>query len=98
MKDILTSISFFLKLAKAEGISFLLLIGIAMPLKYYFQQPEMVRIIGMIHGILFVAYCILLVILLVNKKLSFIWFVISFIASLVPFGTFWLEYQLNKIK
>ena len=39
-----------------EAISFLLLLGIAMPLKYAFGQPEMVRIVGMAHGVLWILY------------------------------------------
>lgn len=39
-----------------EAISFILLLGIAMPLKYLFGQPELVRIVGMAHGILWVLY------------------------------------------
>ncbi|WP_317048755.1 DUF3817 domain-containing protein [Hymenobacter sediminis] len=42
-----------------EGISFLVLLGIAMPLKYLLGQPEAVRIVGMAHGVLFVAYVLL---------------------------------------
>jgi len=41
-----------------EGISFLLLLGLAMPMKYFAGQPQYVRVIGMIHGMLFLAYCI----------------------------------------
>lgn len=39
-----------------EAISFLLLLGVAMPLKYMFDQPEMVRIVGMAHGVLWILY------------------------------------------
>jgi integral membrane protein len=39
-----------------EAISFLLLLGVAMPLKYIFDQPEMVRVVGMAHGVLWILY------------------------------------------
>ena len=39
-----------------EGLSFLLLLGIAMPLKYWFGQPGYVRVVGMAHGALFLLY------------------------------------------
>ena len=47
-------------IAFLEGVSFLLLLGIAMPLKYMYGQPEMVRVVGMAHGILFVWYGLLI--------------------------------------
>ena len=47
-------------LGNIEGISYLLLLGVAMPMKYYFEMPMAVKITGMAHGVLFVAYCILL--------------------------------------
>ena len=42
--------------ARAEGISFLVLLFVAMPLKYIWDDPSWVRIVGMAHGVLFVAY------------------------------------------
>ena len=44
-------------LGNIEGISYLLLLGVAMPMKYYFEMPMAVKITGMAHGVLFVAYC-----------------------------------------
>ena len=40
-----------------EGISFLVLLGIAMPLKYFAERPEAVKVVGWIHGILFMVFC-----------------------------------------
>lgn len=40
----------------AEGVSFLLLLGVAMPLKYLAGEPGMVRVVGMAHGVLFLLY------------------------------------------
>ena len=50
-------------LAYIEGISFIALLGVAMPLKYYYDKPEAVKIIGMAHGILFMLYTINLLII-----------------------------------
>jgi integral membrane protein len=47
-------------LGNIEGVSYLLLLFIAMPMKYYFGMPMAVKIVGMAHGVLFVAYCLLL--------------------------------------
>ena len=51
-----------------EGISFLVLLGIAMPLKYYMNKPETVKIVGMAHGVLFVLYVINLLIVHIQFK------------------------------
>ena len=50
----------FLTTGKIEGWSYLILLFIAMPLKYIFDMPLAVRIVGSAHGLLFVAYVILL--------------------------------------
>ncbi len=79
--------------ALAEGISYLLLLGWAMPLKYYYQQPWAVRLVGSIHGGLFVLY--MLTIFLAARHAKWSWFRIleAFVASLLPFGPFYLEYR-----
>lgn len=79
-----------------EGISYLLLLGIAMPLKYLANLPLAVRIAGSIHGILFVSFCIALVAVWRNRKWPYEKVVIAFILSLVPFGTFYLDKQIRK--
>ncbi len=74
-----------------EGISFLLLLGIAMPLKYVFNMPEMVQHVGMAHGILFIGYilgCLLLIKPMNwNRKQTFT--VMG--CSMIPFGPFYVE-------
>ncbi len=77
-------------LAVAEGISYLLL-GITVPLKRIYNIPEPNFVVGSIHGVLFIAYCILLLVLMIDMKWSFKKGFILFIASLIPFGTFWAE-------
>ena len=74
-----------------EGVSFLLLIGVAMPLKYVWGTPEPVRIIGMAHGVLFIAY--VAAALQVAVELSWGWMRAALVvaSSLVPFGTFYAD-------
>jgi integral membrane protein len=78
-----------------DGISFLILLGIAMPLKYMAGDPLAVRIVGMAHGVLFIALCACLLEVLVRKKLSFWWCVIVFLCALVPFAPFFLDRKLK---
>ena len=77
-------------LAVAEGISYLLL-GITVPLKSIYNIPEPNFIVGSIHGVLFIAYCVILLVLMIDLKWSFKKGIILFLASLIPFGTFWAE-------
>lgn len=81
----------FLQVGHAEGISYLVLLGIAMPLKYFLNIPEAVRIVGSLHGILFVAFVFMIAWLVVQKKMSVMGGVKAFVLSLVPFGTFYLN-------
>ncbi|MCK9492235.1 MAG: DUF3817 domain-containing protein [Sulfurimonas sp.] len=78
-----------------EGYSYLLLLFVAMPMKYMLGYPMAVKIVGMIHGILFIIFCILLVKAWQDAKWSFSESIIFFIASLLPFGTFFTK---NRIK
>ena len=84
-------IRFFKFIATLEGISLLVLLLIAMPLKYMFDSPEMVRFVGMAHGILFIAYIVLAVILHIKLRWPVKQFLIICFASVIPFGTFYIE-------
>mgnify|MGYP001810735141 FL=1 len=79
-----------------EGISFLVLLFIAMPLKYIAGQPMAVKITGMAHGVLFVLYILYVVMAAVEYSWSIKKSVLAFIASLVPFGTFWADAKLFR--
>ncbi len=85
------TINWFLIIGKIEGYSYLLLLFIAMPLKYLFNTPQYVRPLGSIHGALFVAFIILLAIMFYKVKLPFKNTCLAFLFSLVPFGTFFLK-------
>lgn len=78
-------------IAFLEGGSLLLLLFFAMPMKYYFQEPIFVKIIGMAHGVLFVAYIILAIIAKIELNWSFKKTGMICLASVVPFGTFYVE-------
>lgn len=78
----------------AEGISFLLLVFIAMPIKYMEalgQNPLPVKYIGMAHGVLFVLYMVLLLRCALEYKWSFTKCAILFVASILPLGTFYTD-------
>lgn len=77
--------------AIVEGWSFLVLLFIAMPLKYWAGMPQAVRVVGMAHGVLFILYVLLALIVTIQKKWSFKVLVLLFLASLVPFATFYAD-------
>ena len=80
--------------ARLEGFSFLILMGYAMPLKYIAGDPEMVSLMGSLHGGLFVAY-IALLFLGVGKHWTFTALIHGFIAAVVPAGPFLFEGMLS---
>ncbi len=80
----------------AEGISFLLLLFIAMPLKYWADMPLMVKYTGWIHGVLFLAYLLQGLQTALVLKWSAGRVAVAVIASLLPFGPFILERKLKK--
>jgi len=71
-----------------EGSSLLLLLFVAVPLKYYADMPEAVKIVGPIHGVLFLTFLVLLFSHAGKRDLSLVKTLTGFIASLIPFGTF----------
>jgi integral membrane protein len=79
-----------------EGISFLVLLGVGMPLKYVFHQPEANKVIGLVHGLLFVLY----VLAVVQARIGLSWSNrktgLALLASVVPFGTFWADVRLFR--
>ena len=91
-----TTIAAFRLIALLEGMSFIVLLGIAMPLKYYLNQPESVKIVGMAHGILFILYMIFLLMIHLQLKWEIKKTLLAFIAALLPFGTFYADYKLFR--
>lgn len=74
-----------------EGVSFLLLLFIAMPLKYIWELPQMVEVVGMLHGILFVAYIFGALYLYKPLEWKFKTLLIICAGSVLPFGPFYVE-------
>jgi integral membrane protein len=79
-----------------EGISFLLLMFIAMPLKYIWGLTHATMDIGMAHGILFILYIFLVVPVQSEYKWSSSTTLWAMIASLLPFGTFIAEFKIFR--
>lgn len=81
-------------IGKLEGLSFLALLGIAMPLKYMKGMPEAVKYTGWAHGVLFVLFCFALIHTLMVTKWSAMRGMILFVAALIPFGPFLVDKRL----
>lgn len=79
-----------------EGTSFLLLLGIAMPLKYMMDMPEMVSYVGPVHGVLFIAYIVVLFITAHKIKMPLWALPAGVLGSFLPFGPFVFDYVLKK--
>lgn len=79
-----------------EGLSYLMLLFIGMPLKYGMGIREVNYILGMGHGLLTVVFCMVLFMVWAQKKLSTCWCVFFFLASFVPFGAFFVEINVKK--
>jgi integral membrane protein len=71
-----------------EGLSYILLLGVAMPLKYVWGDPSWVRVVGMAHGLLFIAYVGLAFVLYDREDWSVRKLAAALVASLLPFGPF----------
>lgn len=91
-----SSLNIFRLVALLEGVSYILLLFIATPIKYLLDEPQYVKLLGMPHGILFVAYVALAVLF----KKEFSWtnnqFLIVLAASIIPFGTFYIDRKYLK--
>lgn len=92
----ITQIKRFRIIGLLEGISFIVLLGIGMPLKYMAGIPEVVKVVGWAHGLLFVLF--ILGVLQVKSILrwSLLQVAFAFLASVVPFGTFILDKKVKK--
>jgi integral membrane protein len=85
MKIIFRIVSFF------EGVSNLLLLFVAVPIKYFQGDDSYVKLLGMPHGILFMLYLVLAFILFKPMKWDYKTLKIIFVASILPFGTFYID-------
>ena len=81
-----------------EGLSFIILLAIAMPLKYMAGKPGMVSIVGMAHGVLFLLYIFLTLMAKFQYPWSWKKILLLWIASVVPFGTFYADYKMLRLE
>lgn len=79
-----------------EGISYLSLFGLSMPLKYWANIPEPNIYIGYAHGVLFILFLVLALVITFERKWGLRRFIILFLASLLPFGTFYADKKYLK--
>lgn len=85
------SIKAFRLISSLEALSFLVLLGIAMPLKYIWEMPEMVQMVGMAHGVLFVLYVFGAIYMYQKLNWSLKVLLIVILCSVLPFGPFYAE-------
>ncbi|TPG71964.1 DUF3817 domain-containing protein [Hymenobacter nivis] len=93
-KFLLTSLARLRAISILEGASLLLLLCVAMPLKYLAHEPAAVRIVGMAHGVLFVGYVLLLLQNTIEQRWSVGKFLLGLVLSVLPFGAFYAERRL----
>ena len=91
-----TSIGRFRILAFMEGLSFIVILFITMPLKYQFDLPKPNLVVGMVHGVLFMLY----VLAVIKLKMAYHWkstlTIKTLVASVVPFGTFYMDRKVFR--
>jgi integral membrane protein len=80
-------------IATLEGISALFLFFVAMPLKYIWHKEEYMHSAGMTHGVLFVTYIVIATMLKMELKWPIKKYLIICLASIPPFGTFYIEWK-----
>lgn len=83
-------------IALLEGLSYVLLLFIAVPIKYLNNDPSYVKMLGMPHGLLFMGYIALAIVLRTDNQWIKNNFFMVLMASIIPFGTFVIEKKLNK--
>lgn len=89
-------LNFFRIVALLEGVSYILLLFVGVPLKYGFDTPVLVKALGMPHGLLFVGYIALAILLQITYKWNVKTVAIILVASLIPFGTFYIDKKYLK--
>jgi len=84
-------LNIFRLIAFLEGISYILLLFVATPIKHFGGDEQYVKLLGMPHGLLFVTYIVLAIMLKNELKWSPKQFGIILLAAIIPFGTFYVE-------
>ena len=86
----------FRVIAFLEGVSYILLLFIATPIKYFGDDPQYVKMLGMPHGLLFIAYIVIAVVISKDMKWSTRTLWIVLVAAVIPFGTFYIDRKYLK--
>lgn len=81
-----------------EGSSLVILLFIAMPLKYWFNMPQAVTIIGTIHGYIFLVYMVAIVYAMIAVKWPFRFTIGAVLSAFIPFGNFVLDSRLKGLE
>lgn len=89
-------LSLFRIVAFLEGLSYIILLFVATPIKYLANDPQYVKLLGMPHGLLFIAYLILAFVIRPSQGWDKPTFIKVLLASILPFGTFYIDYKYLK--
>ena len=81
----------------SEGVSYILLLFIAVPLKYWSGNEQYVKLLGMPHGVLFIVYLILAYLLKNTENWNRKDLIVVMLASILPFGTFYINWKYFKV-
>ncbi|PLR80778.1 hypothetical protein CVD25_08220 [Bacillus canaveralius] len=91
-----TPIGRFRLMGFIEGASLLILLFIAMPLKYFAGFPEVVSVVGALHGFFFIAYVLIIAYTTFKIRWSFVWVASAVVVAFIPFGNMILDIRLQR--
>lgn len=94
----ITALKFVRGVGIADGISLIVLLFIAMPLKYMADMPLAVSVTGAIHGGIFITYVLALLLAQIVVRWNIIWSVLGVAAAFVPFANFFLDRKFKKMQ
>ncbi|MCT4665563.1 MAG: DUF3817 domain-containing protein [Flavobacteriales bacterium] len=92
----MNKLNFLKKIGFLEGLSFLVILFITMPLKYIFDYKGANYYVGMVHGVLFILYILWVLIVGIERNWTKKAIFLSLLASIIPFGTFWADKKYFK--
>ena len=90
------TLTIFRAVAFLEGLSYILLLFVAVPLKYFYGDPQYVKLLGMPHGLLFIAYIVMAIWFWNDFKWTKRTLYIVLLAAIIPFGTFYIDKKYLK--
>ena len=96
VEHVVARIAALRRIALIEGVSFLLLLGIAMPLRHFAGMPKAVTVFGWIHGLLFIMFCVALARVWRTAKWPRARVSMVFVAALLPFGPFVIDRRMRS--